>query len=69
MLTTREAADRLGLKPRSVVQFIRRGLIAAEKRGRDYFISEAEVERYERERRPAQRPARRRAEGERDGRV
>lgn len=56
MLTTREAADRLGLKPRSVVQFIKRGLIAAEKRGRDYLIEEAEVERYERERRPANRP-------------
>ena len=56
MLTTAEAADRLGVKPRSVVQFIKRGLIAATKHGRDYAIDEAEIERYERERRPAHRP-------------
>lgn len=56
MLTTHEAADRLGIKPRSVVQLIRRGLIQAEKRGRDYFISTAEVESYEQKRKPAHRP-------------
>lgn len=56
MLTTAEAAARLKLKPRSVVQLISRGLLKAEKRGRDYFIEAVEVERYERERRPAHRP-------------
>lgn len=60
MLTTREAADRLGLKPRSVVQFIKRGLIAAEKRGRDYLIEASEVERYAQERRAQHRPPKQR---------
>lgn len=56
MLTTHEAADRLGIKPRSVVKAIKRGLIKAEKRGRDYWIEDEEIERYARERRPAHRP-------------
>jgi excisionase family DNA binding protein len=56
MLTTREAADRLGIQPRSVVQLIRRGRIKAEKRGRDYFVEAAEVLRYEQDRLPAHRP-------------
>jgi excisionase family DNA binding protein len=55
-LTTTEAADRLGLRPRSVVQLIKRGLIAATKHGRDYAIDEAEVARYVAQRRPAHRP-------------
>lgn len=55
-LTTKDAADRLGIKPRSVVALIRRGLLQATKHGRDYAIDEAEVARYERERRPAHRP-------------
>lgn len=58
MLTTREAADRLGIKARSVVQLIRREHLKAEKKGRDYLIPAEEVERYERERRPAHRPPR-----------
>lgn len=56
MLTTAEAADRLGLKPRSVAWLIKRGLIAATKHGRDYFIDSDEVDRYQRERRPQHRP-------------
>ena len=55
-LTTAQAADRLGLKPRSVVQLIRRGLLAATKHGRDWAIDEAEVDRYAAQRRPAHRP-------------
>jgi excisionase family DNA binding protein len=58
MLTTREAADRLNIKPRSVAKLIKRGLLAATMRGRDYFIDESEIERYQRERRPAHRPKR-----------
>ena len=58
MLTTRDAADRLGIKPRSVIKAIERGLIKAEKRGRDYWIENEEIERYARERRPAHRPKR-----------
>lgn len=56
-MTTAEAANRLGLKARSVVQLIKRGLITATKHGRDYWIEDTEIERYERERRPAYRPS------------
>lgn len=55
-MTTTEAADRLGIKARSVVQLIRRGLIVATKRGRDYWIEPAEIDRYLHDRRPAHRP-------------
>lgn len=55
-MTTHEAANRLGLTARSVARLIKRGVIAAEKRGRDYWIEEAEVARYEHERRPVGRP-------------
>lgn len=55
-MTTSEAADRLGIKARSVVQLIKRGLITATKHGRDYWIESDEVERYASERRPAGRP-------------
>jgi excisionase family DNA binding protein len=56
MMTTRDAADRLGIKARSVVWAIKKGYIKAEIRGRDYWIEESEIERYEKERRPAHRP-------------
>lgn len=55
-LTTTQAAALLNIQPRSVVQLIRRGLLTAEKRGRDYFITRDELERYQRARRPAHRP-------------
>lgn len=56
MLTTNEAAVRLGIKPRSVVQLIKRGMLNATKHGRDYAIEEVEIARYLNERRPAHRP-------------
>lgn len=55
-MTTHEAADRLGLTPRSVARLIKRGVIAATKRGRDYWIEDSEIERYIAARRPAGRP-------------
>lgn len=55
-MTTTEAAERLGIKPRSVVWLIKSGLITATKRGRDYWIKADEVERYANERRPQHRP-------------
>ena len=55
-MTTYEAADRLGIKARSVVQLIKRGLITATKRGRAYWIEADEVERHAHSRRPAHRP-------------
>lgn len=54
--TTAEAADLLGLKRKTVVRFIERGVIHAEKRGRDYFIQAAELARFQSERRGRGRP-------------
>ena len=51
LLTTKEAAERLGIHWRSVVKAIQRGALEASKRGRDYLIEQSEVERYDRERR------------------
>ena len=56
MMTTAEAADRLDIKARSVVWLIHRGLLKAEKHGRDYWIEPAEIDRYAAERRPRHRP-------------
>lgn len=57
MLTTAEAAERLGFKSkRSISLLCRQGIIKGEKRGRDWFVSEDEIERYRKERRPAHRP-------------
>jgi len=56
MLTTADAARRLGINAKSVAILIKRGLIKAEKHGRDYSIEPSEIERYATERRPAHRP-------------
>lgn len=50
-LTVPQAALLLKLAPRSVRMFIERGMIKGEKRGRDWFITQDEVDRYNRERR------------------
>lgn len=49
--TAKEAAPLLGISPGSVRAFIKRGTIAATKRGRDWFITQDEIDRYNRERR------------------
>ncbi len=46
MLTTKEAAERLGCAVITVHKAIKRGQMAAVKHGRDWFISAEEVERY-----------------------
>jgi excisionase family DNA binding protein len=56
MLTTKEAAAVLGIQPRTVTRYILRGLIHAEKHGRDYFISHDEIERFKQERRKPGNP-------------
>jgi len=56
MLTTVEASVILGLQPKTVTRYIGHGLIAAEKKGRDYLIASDELERFQRERRKAGRP-------------
>lgn len=55
--TTIEAATLLGIDPRSVRAFINRGLIAATKHGRDWLITQDEIDRYNRERRHVGRPS------------
>lgn len=62
-LTVNEAAPLLGLSPSSVRVFIKRGMIAATKRGRDWFIAREEIERYNRDRRkPGPPPGRKQTE-------
>ena len=55
-MTTTEAAALLGVQPKTVSRYIKRGLIEAEKRGRDYWIAAAELERFKAERRGRGRP-------------
>jgi excisionase family DNA binding protein len=45
-LTLREAAESLGVSPITLRLQVRNGKLAAEKRGRDWFVSQREVERY-----------------------
>ena len=54
LLTIEEAAERLGLKPSSVRQYIKDGTITAERIGTR--ITPAAVAKYKRERKPRGRP-------------
>jgi excisionase family DNA binding protein len=57
MLSTKDAAQRLGLKTTGAVrQFILAGRLKAEKRGRDWWIDETEIEEFEKEPRKVGRP-------------
>jgi site-specific DNA-methyltransferase (adenine-specific) len=57
LITTAEAAAILKISPVRVRQYINSGQLASEKRGRDHLLSQAEVERFNRQgRRPAGRP-------------
>lgn len=49
-MTVTEAAASLGISPRTVRQGIGNGVIRATKRGRDWWVTPAEVERYRAER-------------------
>ncbi len=55
-LTTEEAARLLGVLPSTLRHAVRRGALLAEKRGRDLFLTRAEVERYGREHKPSGKP-------------
>jgi excisionase family DNA binding protein len=48
MLTIKEVSSRLGRAPATLRAQIKRGSLTAVKRGRDWHIEEAEVERYRR---------------------
>ena len=52
-MTLREAAALLGTTPDNLRGAIKRGAMKAEKHGRDWWVSKAEVERYGRENRRA----------------
>lgn len=57
MLSTKEAAQRLGLKTSAAVrQLILAGRLKAEKRGRDWWIEEADLIEFERKPRRVGRP-------------
>lgn len=55
LLTLRQAAERLGVTPDTLRQQIARGVLKAEKLGRDWFVTQEEIERYEREHRRERR--------------
>lgn len=55
-MTTTEAAAALKVSRAWVWRLIKADVLAAERRGRDWWIEEAEIERYKRERKPAHRP-------------
>lgn len=57
MHTTTDAAAVLEVKPKTVTRYIERGLITAQKLGRDYLIEPKELERFKRERRGRGKPA------------
>jgi excisionase family DNA binding protein len=54
--TTDEVAELLNIKPRAVRMHIERGNIAATKRGRDLFITQAEIDRFQLQRKGPGRP-------------
>ena len=56
MLTTRDAAARLGLSVRRVNDLIQQGQLPAQKLGRDYVIDEKDVERVSKVERKRGRP-------------
>lgn len=50
-MTLPEAANRLGTTTAGLRMAIRRGALKAEKHGRDWWVTNSEVERYRRENR------------------
>ena len=57
LITTKSAAEILGVTPVRVRQLIQQGQLAAEKHGRDYLLHKEEVHRFNRHgRRPSGRP-------------
>lgn len=61
MITTTQAAARLGVPPRNVQYYIQKGQLKATKTGRDWLISETDLAAFEIPR--AGRPATKKAKG------
>jgi len=57
-LSVRAAADRLGLRPRSVRYLIQHGLLRSQRLGRMHFVPSAQVEAYRRVKRARARRSR-----------
>jgi excisionase family DNA binding protein len=49
VLTLKEAAEMIGLSPQTLYLQVRRGKLAATKKGREFLVLRSEVERYDRE--------------------
>lgn len=60
--TTHQAAEFLGLSVRRVQALLGVGLLKADKVGRDWVISEAELQRFKQQERVAGRPSKERTE-------
>lgn len=56
MLTTTEAAKRMGLSSHTVLKYLERGLINGKRIGPIWLITATECDRYKRERRPRGNP-------------
>ena len=57
MMTTKQVAAELSIQPRSVKQLCQRGILKADKIGRDWLISQEELDHYKTIRRQPGRPA------------
>lgn len=56
MYTTSQVAKMLGLQIDTITQYAKKGIIKAEKPGRDYIISQEAIDQFQRERRKSGRP-------------
>jgi excisionase family DNA binding protein len=57
VLTTQQAAEILKVSPRQVTRLIKKNLLEVIRFGKVYILTQEEVERYQRERKPRGRPA------------
>lgn len=55
-MTTKEAADQLGVKINWIQKLIQSKRIKAQKVGRDYWIEQADLDVYKKDKRPVGRP-------------
>lgn len=56
MLTTIEVAEQLGVTPRTIQRHIKAEHLKAKRYGRDFLITQEDVDRFKRERRTVGRP-------------
>src|SRR5215468_4711683 len=61
-LTTKDAAEKLGVSPRRILQFIDEGRLPAERFGRDYMIKESDLKLVQ-DRKPGRPPGKKKVKG------